>query len=127
MNAKKIALAVIETLFVGMLAFGLVAPAVMAQGNIPDPFIEDAEGPVTIGGWVDVLVTVVQWFYTIVFIIAVLFILLAAYNFITSKGDPGKTKTARSQLMYAVVGIAVALLSYTIIYFVRSAIETRLG
>lgn len=109
-----------------ILAMLVVAPVVLAQqpGEIPGGFVEQADAPTTVGGWVDILITVVQWFYTIVFIIAVLFILLAAWNFITSKGDPEKTKTARSQLLYAVVGIAVALISYVIIYFVENALST---
>ncbi len=110
------------------MCFGLVAPAVMAQeaGKLPQvlPTGEGVAGYATVGGWVGLLITVVQWFYTIIFILAVLFILMAAYNFITSKGDPGKTKAARQQLLYAVIGIAVALISYTVIYFVESAINT---
>jgi len=109
-----------------LFAILLVAPVAFAQGTIPSvlPGGEGDYGQDTIGGWVSILITIVRWFYTIIFIIAVLFILLAAWNFITSKGDPTKTKTARGQLLWAVIGIAVALISYTIIYFVRSALIT---
>lgn len=112
-----------------LIAMFLVTPAVSAQGTIGTipsilPGGEGDYGQETIGGWVNILITIVKWFYTIIFIIAVLFILLAAWNFITSKGDPTKTKTARGQLLWAVIGIAVALISYTIIFFVRSALVT---
>lgn len=110
-----------------LIAMLLVTPAVFAQGKIGTipsvlPDGEGNYGQATIGGWVSILITIVRWFYTIIFIIAVLFILLAAWNFITSKGDPTKTKTARGQLLWAVIGIAVALISYTIIYFVRTLV-----
>jgi ABC-type uncharacterized transport system permease subunit len=84
-------------------------------------------GTDSISGWVGILVTVVQWIYTIIFIIAVLFILLAAFNFITSKGDPTKTTTAKKQLLYAVIGIAVALLSYGVVSLVQGSLNNGLA
>ena len=36
----------------------------------------------------------------------------------TSAGDSNKVKTAKSTIMYAVIGVAVALLSYAIVDFV---------
>jgi len=50
-------------------------------------------------------------FFVFVIVISVLFILLAAYNFITSAGDATKVSTARSQILYAAIGIFVALLA----------------
>jgi NAD/NADP transhydrogenase beta subunit len=70
--------------------------------------------------------TVVKWIYTIIFIVAVLFILLAAFNFITSKGDQTKVQTAKKQLLYAVIGIAVALLSYGVVNLVQNSLQSGL-
>jgi hypothetical protein len=113
---------------IALFALLLAAPAIVSAQNpgyLPTvlPGGEGEAGEVTIGGWVGVLITVVRWFYTIIFIVAVLFILLAAWNFITSKGDPNQAKLARTQLLYAVIGIAVALISYTIIFFVNNALN----
>jgi heme/copper-type cytochrome/quinol oxidase subunit 2 len=57
------------------------------------------------------LTKIVQYTYTIFFIVAIFFILIAAFNFLTSKGDPEKVKSARSQILWAVVAIAIALVS----------------
>lgn len=109
-----------------MLLFSLAVPAfAQTRGQIPGPIVAQA-GPTTIAGWVGILITVVQWFYTIVFIVAVFFILLAAYNFITSSGDPKKTETAKNQLKYAAIGIAVALLSYGIVTLIQRSIQSNL-
>lgn len=81
----------------------------------------------SISGWVEILLTVIRWFYTIIFIIAVAFILWSAFDFVTSKGDDTKVKEARQKLMYAVVGIAVALLSYAIVSFVQSSVNSGLA
>lgn len=50
---------------------------------------------------------------TVVLAIAVIYILVSAYNFITAGGDEEKIKTARRQLIYALVGIAVSLLAFS--------------
>lgn len=107
----------------------IVAGSVFAQitpGTVPGPIVP-GQGPTSVGGWVQVLVNVVKWIYTIIFIVAVLFILLAAFNFVTSKGDAAKTETAKKQLLYAVIGIAVALLSYGIVSLVQSSVTSGLA
>lgn len=103
-----------------------VAFAQIVPGNIPGPITQVGGGPVTIQGWVGVLLTVIRWIYTLVFILAVLFILLAAFNFVTSKGDPEKVKTAKNQIIYAAVGIAVALLSYAIVTLIQNSVQNQL-
>lgn len=59
----------------------------------------------------EIMAKIVQYAYTAFFILAVLFILMAAFNFLMSKGDPEKVKSARSQIMWACVAIAIALVS----------------
>jgi hypothetical protein len=97
----------------------------IVPGQVPGPIV-NTTGPTTITGWVEVLITVVKWIYTIIFIVAVLFILLAAFNFITSKGDQTKVQTAKKQLLYAVIGIAVALLSYGVVNLVQNSLQSGL-
>ncbi len=114
-----------------LLALPLLSQVVLAQEipviefPTPSPIITPI-GPENPGELTQFFVTVVQWFYTIIFIVAVLFILLSAFGFITSKGNPEKVAKAKAQLLYAVIGIAVALISYTIIELVRNTIEGNL-
>jgi len=65
----------------------------------------------TVSGAVDIIRGVVRWIYVIFFIIAVLFIIFAAFTYLTAGGDPEKTTKAKNQLIYAAVAIAVALLA----------------
>ena len=69
-----------------------------------------------------ILAKITQWMYTIFFILAVIFILLAAYNFLFAQGDPEKIKTARKQIIWAAVAIAVALLSVGATQIIQSFI-----
>ncbi len=59
----------------------------------------------------DILAGILRYAYTIFFIVAIVFILIAAFNFLTAKDNPEKVKSARSQLMWAAVAIAIALIS----------------
>ena len=69
-----------------------------------------------------ILNTVVTWVFTVFLIVAVIFILLAAFNYLFSQGDPTKVKTATKQVVYEAVAIAVALLSVSIRFVVEQLI-----
>lgn len=119
-----------KTLFViaALLLIGGIAAPAMAQltpGQIPTPNQIGIQqtGPTTISTWVSVVISILKWFYTIVFVVAIFMILWSAFDFVTSKGDPTKTKNARTKLMYAIVGIAVALLSYGIVALVQNSVS----
>jgi len=57
--------------------------------------------------------------FVLVILIVVVLIVFAAYNFITSSGDPAKVATGRSLIIWAMIGLAVALLARGIPYLVR--------
>src|SRR4030042_5641565 len=91
----------------------LLALAITA-GTIPGPsdYGIDASGlPSDTQGLLNVLGSVVEWVYIIFFIVAVLFIIFAAFNYLTGADTPDKIKSAHSQLIYAAIAIAVALLA----------------
>lgn len=68
-------------------------------------------GPQTVGGIVDLLKGVVRWVYIIFFIVAVLFILFAAFTYLTAGGNEEKVKSAKNSLIYAAVAIVIAFLA----------------
>ena len=55
--------------------------------------------------------------------VAVIAIIYAGFSFITAQGDPAKVGTARTMLLYAVVGIIVALLAQGIVNFLRDMFQ----
>ena len=60
---------------------------------------------------IDALRTLTDWLFVILVVIAVIFIILAGLQFITGGGDPAAISAARTKLIWAAVGIGVALLS----------------
>ena len=65
-----------------------------------------------------ILWNAVNWFFNFVIIFGIIFIIYAGYTYVTSGGDTGKTKKAMQILMYALIGIAIALLAKALINFV---------
>ena len=69
-----------------------------------------------------VLEQIVRWTYYIFFVLAVYFILIAAFSYLTAGGDPEKLKKAHSSLLWAFVAIAIALISVGAAQIVKSFI-----
>ncbi len=64
------------------------------------------------------LTNLALWIFWIVIALAVIFILVAAIGFLTAGGNPEKIEKARSQLIYALIAVAVAVLAWGLINFV---------
>lgn len=60
---------------------------------------------------IDRILTIGDYIFVGLLIVAIIVILLAAWQFLTSAGEPDKAKKARSFLLYAVIGIAIAFLA----------------
>ena len=54
--------------------------------------------------------------------LAILFILWGGIRYTLSRGDPGNIKAAKETVVYAVVGLVVAIVAYAIVSFVVSTI-----
>lgn len=49
---------------------------------------------------------------------AIIMILVSGFKFLTSNGDSGKVASARSTLVYALIGVAIAGLAQFLVHFV---------
>lgn len=55
------------------------------------------------------------WFYSALVALAVVFIIYAAFKFLTAGGDEKNIETAKQQLIYAIIALAVAMLATGIV------------
>jgi len=78
-------------------------------------------------GFEATLNNIVDWLFTILLIVAVIAILIAAFFFITSAGDPEKVKTARQFVIYALIGVVIAVLAKGLVNFVSSIVAPAAG
>lgn len=58
----------------------------------------------------------------IIGIASVIVIIIAGLRMVVSQGDPKSFESARNTILYAIVGIVIALLAYAIISFVLNSI-----
>lgn len=62
----------------------------------------------------------INWFSWGVALVAVVMGLYAGFLFITARGEAAQLKTARGTLLWAVIGIAVAVLAFSIIAITKA-------
>ncbi len=120
MNKVKLAVLSILTM-VG------IASAVPSYALAATPAGEIKDGVTAVGGGADTvslgarIQTVVNILLYILGAIAVVMIVIGGISYTTSNGDSSKIKTAKDTILYAVVGLVVAILAYAIVNFVISA------
>ncbi|MBI1975021.1 MAG: hypothetical protein HYS57_01520 [Parcubacteria group bacterium] len=77
----------------------------LAIETIPPPPVTDVEG------FINILRFGANLLFTVLMVLAVIFILIAAFHYLLAFGSPERVKAASNMLIYAIVAIAVALLS----------------
>lgn len=57
---------------------------------------------------------IARWIFTFLIVVAVIAGVIAAYQYITAGGDPEKLETARTNIIYALIALAVGVLAFSI-------------
>lgn len=117
-----------------VLKKAVVAMAVVAMGAFAAPIMAlDTSGGIqggvnAAGGSEDtreldtVVGTIINVVLYVLGILAVAFIIYGGVKYAMSAGDAAKVKSAKDTIMYAVVGLIVAILAYAIVNFVIGSI-----
>jgi len=69
-----------------------------------------------------ILNTLINWIFTILLTVAVLFIIMAAFAYLGSAGDVEKVQSAQNKLIYAAVAIGVGLIAKGVEFIVRQLV-----
>ncbi len=96
----------------------IAGAALVAPAPIPGFNIEYVLG---------LLQNVVSWLFSIFLIVAVIFLLIAAFKYLTSGGDASKVSEATNAVIYAAVAIGVALLAASVTFLVRDFLGISAG
>jgi hypothetical protein len=116
----------------------MVAPLVLAQAVVPEPTKCVLRGSWDTADWkakgmdcpakgsdclfdsttydcgaccmIDAVYAVSNWVFIVVLTIGFIFIILGAFNIITAGGSPEKVTAGRNYVLYAIIGIVVAVL-----------------
>lgn len=76
----------------------------------------------SIDALISIINTIANWIFAILLALAVVMLLLAAFNWLTSGGSEEKVSSARRMLIWALVGIAVALAAKGLVEIVKALI-----
>lgn len=116
---KKILLAILTVASLALLGSSLATVEVThadAKSQITDSLNNVNDGNTTdLGGGIK---TGIDMLLFIIGAISVIVIIIGGIKYVVSNGDSGAIQSAKNTIMYAVIGLIVAILSYSIINFV---------
>ena len=103
----------------------LVLPALAFAQNVPNPVAPGnanvPQGSInSLQSVLQLMCTVFAWAFYFLIVIAVIFVIVAAFKYLTAAGDPEKVKGAGTMLLYTAIAIGVALLARAIPLVVAS-------
>lgn len=121
-----------STLIIGLMtilmSFGILISiqplAVNAQSSLACDGLTGATGNANCGSSATdpepdgLLKTGINMLSIVAGVIAVVMIMIAGLKFITSQGDSGKISSARTTVIYAIIGLVIVALSQTIVFFI---------
>jgi hypothetical protein len=85
--------------------------------NSVDDYCDGTDGA-NCGQVEDVVSSVINVITWVIGIIAVIMLIFGGIQYATSAGDEKKVTTAKNTIIYAVVGLAIALLAFVLVNFV---------
>ena len=71
----------------------------------------------------DIVLAVVNWLLFAVGVISVVMLIVGGIKYATSAGDSNKVTSAKNTIMYAIIGLAVAVLAFAIVGFVTNTLN----
>jgi len=105
MKKSSVALIVSSLL---LLSGGLV----LAQTEFEAPEVEP----------ISAIVTITNIAFTFLIALAILFLIIAGFYFVTASGNPEQIGKARNMVLWAIVGVVIALLAKGLVYFICDVI-----
>lgn len=108
------------------LLFASFVSIVSAQSVDPFTQLPSEKPPIVFssyGGAIDIVARGASWLLYIVIALAVVFIIYAGFLYLTSGGDENKIKSAKEYIIYAVVGVAIALVARGLVMLVQTLIR----
>jgi hypothetical protein len=103
----------------------LALPAFAFAQDLPQPVpptpVGVPQGQITsLQGVLQTLCTVFAWAFYFLIVLAVIFVIVAGFKYLTAAGDPEKVKSAGTMLLYTAIAIGVALLARAVPLIVGS-------
>jgi len=108
MNKKILGLAIL---------FGILALNQMGLAQFP---------AAPAGDFPNLVTTLFRILIGLIAIVAVIFIIMGAFQFFTAGGDPGKATQAKQQIIYAVIGLSIAIIAWALVSWIIKTLAPTL-
>ena len=110
------------TLTVLLVSFDVHVLADTAPNDITSkPVFTDVSGLLAFAN------TIINWIFTILLVVAVIMILLAAFKFLTNGGKEDEIKKAQNMLLYALIAIVIGALAKGLVLVVSNLVGFKAG
>jgi hypothetical protein len=83
--------------------------------------------PITTGWVTGLICTVLIWMFWGLLVLGTIMVLVGAYIYVTSSGEPAKVSKASKTLLYAAIGIAIAIIAKGVPSIVGSVFGQSVG
>ena len=103
---------------IGLVIMGSALPLLASAQGAPPPSQMAGAGTINTGNVGGYMANLINWVFFGFIILAVIFILLAAFSYLTAGGDEEKISKAKNELIYAIIAIIIAVLAKTIVSLV---------
>ncbi len=113
---------------IGLASFtvSLQSSVAMANSNEVQQGINSVggnEGGNRAGDFTSTITNIINLLLFIIGVISVIFIILGGIRFVTSQGDSSQVSSARNTILYAVIGLVVAMMAFAIVNWVVGEIR----
>ena len=130
---KKLSNYLISGLVISSIV-AVMAQAPVLAANIFDGGLQSglqqgktSEMPTTIFGNTGIFTRIVSVMLFTVGILSIIMLIFGGLRYIISNGDSKKVEAAKNTILYAIIGLIVAIMSYAIVNFVVSSFTTSGG
>lgn len=113
-------------------AISLITLSLLAVAFVAPVFAETSPNDITskpafdsLSGLLNFINQIINWLFTGLLVVAVIFILLAAFQFLTNGGDDTKIKEAQKKLMYALIAVVIGALAKGLVLVVCNLLGSK--
>lgn len=117
---KKALVVLAGLLMVPVMALGIAAVA--PAGEVQAQVLEGLQKTQQAGGAkadADTLITnVINFLLMAIAVVSVIMLIIGGFKYVTSNGDSNSVTAAKNTIMYAIIGLVIAIFAYAIVAFV---------
>lgn len=97
--------------------FGAIRTALIGDTSLGDCALNKCVDPG------EIVTNTIQWVIGMGGVVAVVFVVVGAWGYMTAAGDPGKLQKAKTTIAYALIGLAIVAFAEVVTAFVSSTIR----